>query len=131
MKLLFAKKLELQCYFDKRGKLSVIEEYKDIPFEIKRIYWIYDVPCGESRGGHAYHENNELVIAISGSFDLMLSDGVSEILYTLNRPNQGIFVPAGTWRELKNFSTNAQVLVLASTPYNPDDYIIDKGMLLK
>lgn len=131
MELLYVKKIKLQRYCDNHGKLSVIEEYKGIPFEINRVYWIYDVPCGESRGGHAYYENNELVIAISGCFDLILSDGVSEMRYTLNRPDEGIFIPAGFWRELINFSTNAQALIFASTKYNPNDYIINKNELVK
>lgn len=131
MKLLKAKKMDLSRYVYKRGNLSVIENFKNIPFEIKRVYWIYDVPSGEKRGGHAFHKNEELVVAMSGSFDLFLSDGISEISYTLNRPDQGFLVPAEIWRELKNFSTNAQVLVLASSQYNPDDYIWDKSSLIK
>lgn len=129
MKALQSKQITLQRREDKRGNLSIIEEMKDIPFEIKRTYWIYDVPVGAKRGGHAFKKNNELVIAMSGSFDLMVSDGIFEKRYRLNNSNQGVIVPAGLWRELDNFSTNAQVLVLASEQYSPDDYIWDIGQL--
>lgn len=123
------KRINLSKITDKHGNLSVIEENKEIPFEIKRTYWIYDVPSGQSRGGHVFKENEELVIALSGSFDLVFKDGMNETVVQLNRPNQGAYIPAGIWGELQNFSTNAQVLVLASTHYNQEDYVWDFSQL--
>ncbi len=92
------KRIDLSKITDKHGNLSVIEENEEIPFEIKRTYWIYDVPSGQSRGGHAFKENEELVIALSGSFDLVLKDSMNETVVQLNRPNQGVYIPAGIWR---------------------------------
>lgn len=117
--------VELSRHFDPRGNLSVVEEFKDIPFKIERTYWIYDVPGGEYRGGHAYKENEEFIIALSGSFDVVLDDGVEKQKFSLNRSYYGLYVPKGIWRELENFSTNSLALVLASTKYNADDYIRD------
>ena len=110
---------------DKRGNLSLVEEFKHIPFKIERTYWIYDVPGGEKRGGHAYHENQEFIVALSGSFDVVLDDGKEKKLYSLNRSYYGLYVPKGWWRQMENFSTNALALVLASTPYTKEDYIYD------
>ncbi len=115
--------IELPKHFDARGNLSVIEEFKQIPFKIERAYWIYDVPGGEKRGGHAYKENEEFIVALSGSFDVVLDNGKERFSYTLNRSYYGLYVPKGMWRELENFSTNSLALVLASTPYNKEDYI--------
>lgn len=115
--------IELPKHFDARGNLSVIEEFKQIPFKIERAYWIYDVPGGEKRGGHAYKENEEFIVALSGSFDVVLDNGKERSSYTLNRSYYGLYVPKGMWRELENFSTNSLALVLASTPYNKEDYI--------
>lgn len=117
--------LELPRYLDDRGNLSVIEELKNIPFKIERTYWIYDVPGGEKRGGHAYKENQEFIVALSGSFDVVLDDGTERKIFSLNRSYYGLYVPKGLWREMENFSTNSLALVLASTSYNPDDYIYD------
>ena len=117
--------LELPKILDKRGNLSFVEQLNHIPFELKRTYWIYDVPGGEVRGGHAYRENQEFIIALSGSFDVVLSDGKEEKTYSLNRSYYGLYVPNNIWREMKNFSTNSLALVLASTKYNPFDYIRD------
>lgn len=117
--------IELTRYFDPRGNLSVIEEYKDIPFKIERSYWIYDVPGGESRGGHAYRKNNEFIVALSGSFDVVLDDGKTKNTYHLNRSYYGLYVPEGIWREMSNFSTNSLALVLASTKYDENDYLYD------
>lgn len=110
---------------DKRGNLSLVEEFKHIPFKIERTYWIYDVPGGEKRGGHAYRENQEFIVALSGSFDVVLDDGKEKKIYSLNRSYYGLYVPKGWWRQMENFSTNALALVLASIPYTKEDYIYD------
>ena len=110
---------------DPRGNLSVIEEFKDIPFKIERTYWIYDVPGGEARGGHAYRDNQEFIVAMSGSFDVVLDDGKEKQTFHLNRSYYGLFVPKGLWREMDNFSTNSLALVLSSTKYDVNDYIRD------
>lgn len=117
--------IELSRHYDPRGNLSVIEEFKDIPFKIERTYWIYDVPGGEYRGGHAYKENEEFIVALSGSFDVVLDDGLEKQKFSLNRSYYGLYVPKGIWRELENFSTNSLALILASTKYNADDYVRD------
>lgn len=120
-----AKIVELAKHFDPRGNLSVIEEFKDIPFKIERIYWIYDVPGGEARGGHAYKENEEFIVAMSGSFDVVLDDGKIKKIFHLNRSYYGLYVPKGIWREMENFSTNSLALILASTKFDANDYIRD------
>lgn len=117
--------ITLPKILDKRGNLSIIEEFKNIPFKIARTYWIYDVPGGEHRGGHAYRENEEFIVALSGSFDVILDDGQEKKTFSLNRSYYGLYVPKGIWREMNNFSTNSLALILASTPYNADDYIYD------
>ena len=117
--------IDLPKILDRRGNLSIIEQYKNIPFKIARTYWIYDVPGGEKRGGHAYRENEEFIVALSGSFDVVLDDGKSKEIFSLNRSYYGLYVPRGLWREMNNFSTNSLALVLASTPYNAEDYIYD------
>ncbi|MDB5012816.1 MAG: fdtA 2, partial [Daejeonella sp.] len=117
--------IDLPKILDPRGNLSFIEESKHIPFNIKRTYWIYDVPGGEIRGGHAYKENCEFIVALSGSFDVVLNDGISEKKYSLNRSYYGLFVPKRLWRSLENFSTNSLALVLSSTSYDESDYIRD------
>lgn len=117
--------IELTKYADPRGNLSVIEEFKDIPFKIERTYWIYDVPGGEHRGGHAYKENQEFIVALSGSFDVILDDGKVKQTFHLNRSYYGLYVPKGIWREMENFSTNSLALVLSSTKYDVNDYIRD------
>ncbi|EXY15570.1 FdtA/QdtA family cupin domain-containing protein [Bacteroides fragilis] len=125
MKTESAQIIELPKILDKRGNLSIIEEFKNIPFKIERTYWIYDVPGGESRGGHAYRENEEFIVALSGSFDVVLDDGNNKKIFSLNRSYYGLYVPKGLWREMNNFSTNSLALVLSSTSYNPQDYIYD------
>lgn len=125
MKISEAKIIQLPKYIDERGNLSIIEEEVEIPFKIQRSYWIYDVPGGESRGGHAYKENNEFVVALSGSFDVILDDGKERKTFSLNRSYYGLYVPKGLWREMDNFSTNSLALVLSSTKYDADDYIRD------
>lgn len=117
--------IDLPKILDKRGNLSIIEQYKNIPFKIVRTYWIYDVPGGEKRGGHAYRENEEFIVALSGSFDVMLDDGKNKKTFSLNRSYYGLYVPKGLWRVMNNFSTNSLALVLASTPFNREDYICD------
>ena len=119
--------IQLPKFLDVRGNLSFVEQFNHIPFEIKRTYWLYDVPGGECRGGHAYWENQELIIALSGSFDVVLDDGLEKTIYHLhlNRSYYGLFVPKGIWREMENFSTNSLALVLSSTPYDEKDYIYD------
>lgn len=117
--------IQLPKITDPRGNLSVIEEFKDIPFKIERSYWIYDVPGGEARGGHAYYENEEFIVALSGSFDVILDDGKEKKTFSLNRSYYGLYVPKGIWREMNNFSTNSLALILASTKYDANDYIRD------
>lgn len=117
--------INLPKYLDDRGNLSVIEEFKDIPFKVERTYWIYDVPGGEHRGGHAYRENQEFIVALSGSFDVILDDGREKQTFHLNRSYYGLYVPKGMWREMENFSTNSLALVLSSTKYDVNDYIRD------
>lgn len=119
------KLINLPKILDDRGNLSFIEEEKHFPFVIKRVYWIYDVPGGEIRGGHAYKTNNELVIALSGSFDVILNDGIKETKYSMNRSYYGLLVPQMIWRQLENFSTNSLTLILSSSEYDEKDYIRD------
>ena len=119
------KVIKLPKFLDKRGNLSFIEEENHIPFKIQRTYWIYDVPGGEKRGGHAYRENQEFIVALSGSFDVLLDDGKEQNIFHLNRSYYGLYVPKGFWRKMENFSTNSLALILSSTPFNADDYIYD------
>lgn len=123
--------IQLTKITDPRGNLSVIEELKDIPFKIERTYWIYDVPGGEKRGGHAYKENQEFIVALSGSFDVVLNDGKGKKTFSLNRSYNGLYVPKGMWREIENFSTNSLALVLSSTKYDAADYIRDYNEFLE
>ncbi len=117
--------IQLPRFYDLRGNLSFIEEETHLPFKLRRVYWIYDVPGGEQRGGHAFRETNELIVALSGSFDVVLTDGNEDWRFTLNRSYYGIFVPQMVWRTLDNFSTNSLALILSSTDYYEDDYIRD------
>lgn len=117
--------IDLTKILDARGNLSVIEEFKDIPFKIKRTYWIYDVPGGEKRGGHAYRQNQEFIVALSGSFDVVVDDGRERKVFQLNRSYYGLYIPNGLWREMENFSTNSLALELAATEYDVSDYIRD------
>lgn len=123
--------IELTKISDPRGNLSVVEEMKDIPFKIERTYWIYDVPGGEARGGHAYRENEEFIIALSGSFDVILDDGQEKKEFHLNRSYYGLYIPKGIWRKMENFSTNSLALVLSSTKYDVNDYIRDYDVFLR
>lgn len=123
--------IELPKFLDARGNLSFAQNNTHIPFEIKRTYWLYDVPGGESRGGHAYRETEEFVIALSGSFDVIVDDGKEKKTFHLNRSYYGLYIPQGMWREMDNFSTNSLALEFASTKYNPEDYIRDYNKFLK
>lgn len=115
--------IELPKIEDLRGNLSFIEEKVHIPFAIKRTYWIYDVPGGEVRGGHAFQKQQELIVALSGSFDIILNNGHIEKTISLNRSYYGLYISNGVWRQMQNFSTNAFALVLSSTEFSEDDYI--------
>jgi hypothetical protein len=110
---------------DERGNLSFYESLNHIPFEIKRTYWIYDVPGGQKRGGHSFKAQHEFIIALSGSFDVKLNDGLSEKTFSLNRSYFGLYVPNMIWREMLNFSTNSLALIVSSTKYSDTDYIRD------
>lgn len=131
MKMDAVRIIQLPKVLDKRGNLSIIEELKNIPFTIERTYWIYDVPGGESRGGHAYRENEEFIVALSGSFDVILDDGNERKTFSLNRSYYGLYVPKGIWREINNFSTNSLALILSSTVYEERDYIRDYNDFFK
>ena len=125
--------IELPKIEDNRGNLSFLESINHIPFTMQRAYWIYDVPGGEHRGGHAFRNNREFIIALSGSFDIILNDGSKEIKFSLNRSYYGLYIPNLTWRKIENFSTNSLALVLSSQTYNAQDYIreMDEFVQLK
>lgn len=123
--------VNLPKHLDERGNLSFFENNNQIPFEIKRVHWIYDVPGGETRGGLAYKEAEEFVVALSGSFDVIVDNGKERKTYQLNRSYNGVYIPKGKWRELSNFSTNAVALIAASTLYNPNDAIREYDKFLK
>jgi dTDP-4-dehydrorhamnose 3,5-epimerase-like enzyme len=122
--------LNLPKFMDLRGNLSFIEEFIHVPFKIQRTYWIYDVPGGEVRGGHAFRQQQEVIVALSGSFDVLVDEGDKKQTYSLNRSYFGLYLPAGIWRQMQNFSTNSLALVLSSTHYHRDDYIYDYGEFL-
>ena len=117
--------IQLPKITDPRGNLSFFESNNHIPFEIKRTYWIYDVPGGEIRGSHAFKESQEFIVALSGSFDVVLHDGIQEKKYNLNRSYFGLYVPKLLWRRLENFSTNSLALIVSSVLYDENDYIRD------
>lgn len=123
--------VELPRFIDARGNLSFVEQLNHIPFEIKRTYWIYDVPGGEARGGHAFKQNQEFMVALSGSFDVVVDDGEKKKTFTLNRSYYGLYVPAGLWREMNNFSTNSLALEFGSEHYSQEDYIREYDEFLK
>lgn len=110
---------------DPRGNLTFIEQERHIPFTIARVYWIYDVPGGEQRGGHAFRKQDEVIIALSGSFDVLLDDGSAQKIVHLNRAYHGLFVPKKLWRRMQNFSTNSVAYIIASSDYDESDYIRD------
>lgn len=116
---------------DPRGNLSIIEEEKNIPFKIERTYWIYDVPGGQVRGGHAFKVQQEFIVALSGSFDVVINDGKDKKTISLNRSYYGLCIPAGLWRQMENFSTNSFAIVLSSTTFSEDDYIREYPDFLK
>jgi len=116
---------------DLRGNLTFIEVLNHIPFEIERTYWIYDVPGGQVRGGHAFKEQQELIVALSGSFDVVVDDGKEKKTFSLNRSYYGLYIPAGLWRQMENFSTNALAIVLSSTLFSESDYIREYSDFLK
>lgn len=120
-----AKIINLPKLLDARGNLSFAEQFAHIPFEIRRVYWLYDVPGGVNRGGHAEINNEEVVIALSGSFEILINDGEHTRTFTLNRSYYGLYIPKGVWREIREFSTNAVALEFGSIPYSEDDYIRD------
>ena len=107
----------------REGNITVAENLEQIPFEVKRVYYLYDIPGGESRGGHAHKDLHQLIIAASGSFDLTVDDGRTKRTFHLARPNFGVYMPAGLWRDISNFSSGSICLVLASHPYDADDYM--------
>jgi hypothetical protein len=115
--------IDLPKIEDKRGNLSFFENSKQIPFEIKRTYWIYDVPGGEARGGHAFINSQEMIVALSGSFDIVLTNGKEERKFTLNRSYYGLFIPKMWWRKIENFSTNSLALIVSDIEYDQNDYI--------
>ena len=117
--------IQLPKFLDDRGNLSFLENEAQIPFAIKRVHWIYDVPGGETRGGVAYRETEEFIIAMSGSFDVIVDDGVQQYKFSLNRSYMGVYVPKGMWRAIDNFSTNSIAVIAASTAYDPVDAIRD------
>ena len=125
------KLIYLPKILDDRGNLTFVEEKRHCPFVINRVYWIYDVPGGEFRGSHAFRRNQEVIAALSGSFDVVLHDGVREYRFTLNRSYDAVYVPGMIWRRMENFSTNALALVLASMNFDADDYIRDYQLFLK
>lgn len=120
-----ARIIELPKILDERGNLSFIEGSNHLPFEIRRTYWIYDVPGGMFRHGHAFRTQQEFIVALSGSFDVVVNDGTGETRYHMARSYYGLYLPAMTWRSIDNFSTNSVVLVLSSSDYCADDYIRD------
>lgn len=123
--------IELPKFLDARGNLSFVEQNSHIPFEIKRTYWIYDVPGGEERGGHAFKENQEVVIALSGAFDVVVNDGKHQKKFEMNRSYYGLYIPAGLWRTMENFSTNSFALEFGSVAYSACDYIREYDEFLK
>lgn len=120
-----AKIIALPKVEDPRGSLSFIEENNHIPFKIERVYWIYDVPGGQVRGGHAFKQQKEFIVALSGSFDVIVDNGSHKQLFSLNRSYYGLYIPCAVWRQMENFSTNALAIVLSSTRYAESDYIHD------
>lgn len=119
--------IELPKILDERGNLSFLQNFQQVPFEIKRVYWIYDVPGGEVRGGHGYKKLKEVIIALSGSFEVVTDDAKEKRAFLLNRSYKALYVPNGIWRHIENFSTNALCLILASEAYCEEDYLRDYG----
>ncbi len=123
--------INFPIFADARGNLSVIEENKQVPFRIKRVFYLYDVPSGATRGGHAHKKSIQVIIALSGSFDVILDDGINRQSFFLNRPHYGLCIQPGVWREIENFSSNSIALNLTSTEYSEEDYIKDYDLFRK
>lgn len=123
--------IDLPKKIDPRGNLSFLESNSSIPFEMERVYWIYDVPGGETRGGHAFRQQKEFIIVLSGSLDIVVFDGEKEKKISLNRSYYGLYIPNGIWRRMENFSTNTLVVCLASTIFDEKDYIRDADEFIK
>jgi hypothetical protein len=117
--------LPLNKIHNRAGNITIVEGCKNVPFNVERLYYLYDIPGGEDRGGHAHHELKQLIVAASGSFNVILDDGTNKMVVTLNRPDYGLFVVPGIWRELIEFSSGSICLVLASEVYREEDYIRD------
>ena len=115
--------IDLPKHEDPRGNLTFFEEDNHIPFKIERVYWIYDVPGGQIRGGHAFKEQKEFIIALSGSFDVVVDSGSEKRTFSLNRSYYGLYIPAGLWRQMENFSTNSLAMIISSTNFSEEDYI--------
>jgi hypothetical protein len=122
--------IDVSKIHNEAGNITVVENGENIPFDVKRIYYLYDVPSGESRGGHAHYELEQFIIAVSGSFDVIINDGKNKKRVTLNRPNLALHIVPGLWRELDNFSSGSICMVLASHPYDENDYIRDYKQFL-
>ncbi|GAB2770471.1 sugar 3,4-ketoisomerase [Salinimicrobium soli] len=122
--------IDLPKFEDPRGNLSFIEEGNHIPFKMERIYWIYDVPGGQIRGGHAFKEQKEFIVALSGSFDVIVDNGKTKKTFSLNRSFYGLYIGNGIWRQMENFSTNSVAMVLSSTKFSEEDYIRDYSKFL-
>lgn len=123
--------ISLPKILDKRGNLSFFENPNQLPFQIARIYWIYDVPGGETRGSHAFREQQEFIVALSGSFDVILNDGEKDFKFSLNRSYYGLYIPKMYWRKIENFSTNSLALIVSDKSFNEDDYIRNYEEYLK
>lgn len=122
----YARIIELPRIYDPRGNLTFVQNGDNkLPFDIERVYWTYDVPAGEERGGHSHHQGKELLVALSGSFNVNLFDGETSETYTLNRPWEGLYIPPGYWRTLDNFASGSVCMVLTSVQYSEDDYVRD------
>lgn len=122
--------IDLPKIHNRSGNITPVHGEQDIPFAVKRVYYLYDIPGGENRGGHAHYQLHQLLVAASGSFDVILDDGRMRKTVSLNRPNVGLLITPGIWRDLVNFSSGAVLLVLASSLYNADDYIRDYEQFL-
>lgn len=122
--------IELPRFLDARGNLTFIEQNNHIPFKIERTYWIYDVPGGEERGGHAFKQNEEFIVALSGAFNVVVDDGIQKKTFFLNRSYYGLYIPTGLWRTIENFSTNSLALEFGSIHYEQNDYICEYEQFL-
>lgn len=117
--------IDLPKICDPRGNLTFVEESVHVPFAIARAYWIYDVPAGEERGGHSHHQLHQLLVAVSGSFDVNVTDGFARRTYSLNRPFQGLYLPPGIWSDITNFSSGGVCMSLVDQPFSEEDYVRD------